>query len=146
MIPDEVTAAPQRHTPAPADQFTVDRANRALVFVRRIVSDVVADYRELTALRSEHDLLRASAASRSRLRVHDDRIGACVQRLKALAAELSAVGCMLKDCRTGLIDFPAVYHGRRVWLCWRFDEPAVAFWHELNDGFAGRQPIGDDFH
>ncbi len=146
MIPDEMTAAPQRDTPVPADQFTVDRANRALVFVRRIVNDVVVGYRELTELRSEHDLLRASAASRSRLGANDDRIGACVQRLKGLAAELSAVGCILKDCRTGLVDFPAVYCGRRVWLCWRLGEPTVAYWHELSDGFAGRRPIGDDFN
>jgi hypothetical protein len=51
------------------------------------------------------------------------------------------VGCVLKDWRTGLVDFPGVHHGRRVWFCWRLGEPTVAYWHDLDEGYAGRRPI-----
>jgi hypothetical protein len=42
---------------------------------------------------------------------------------------------------SGLIDFPSLRAGREVWLCWKYDEPQVAYWHDLQSGFAGRQPI-----
>jgi hypothetical protein len=43
------------------------------------------------------------------------------------------------------VDFPAMHGGRRVWLCWRLDEPAVAHWHGWHSGAAGRMPIGEQF-
>ena len=41
----------------------------------------------------------------------------------------------------GLIDFPAELDGEIVYLCWQFGEPEVAFWHRIEDGFAGRRPL-----
>jgi hypothetical protein len=40
-----------------------------------------------------------------------------------------------------LIDFPGELDGRKVWLCWRLGEPAVQYWHDLDAGYAGRQPL-----
>ena len=50
-------------------------------------------------------------------------------------------GCELKDVRNGLLDFRAFRDGRVVYLCWRQSEPEIAYWHELDTGFAGRQPL-----
>ena len=47
----------------------------------------------------------------------------------------------LRDIETGLVDFPALVQGRQVWLCWRLGEEAVAWWHELDAGVAGRRPL-----
>ena len=47
----------------------------------------------------------------------------------------------LKDPRLGLVDFPMEYEGRVVLLCWHLGEPQVQFWHELDAGYAGRQPL-----
>jgi len=58
---------------------------------------------------------------------------------------LSSLGIELKDLGTGLVDFPALHEGRTVYLCWQLGEPEVAFWHELDTGFAGRMPIDDGF-
>ena len=41
----------------------------------------------------------------------------------------------------GLIDFPSTFEGRWIFLCWQRGESEVGFWHELNGGYAGRQPI-----
>jgi hypothetical protein len=54
---------------------------------------------------------------------------------------LRQIGCELKGVEQGLIDFPALREGRVVYLCWQYDEPEVAFWHEVDAGFAGRQPL-----
>lgn len=69
-------------------------------------------------------------------------------RLRALAAEItdavgrvSALGCVVKDVDTGLVDFYALQDGDPVFLCWQFGEPAISTWHGLDEGFAGRKPI-----
>jgi hypothetical protein len=56
---------------------------------------------------------------------------------------LDDMGIQVKDVNTGLLDFPARYHGRTVLLCWLYDEPSVQFWHEIDGGFAARQRITD---
>lgn len=57
---------------------------------------------------------------------------------------LEDLGCVLKDMSTGLVDFPAVRLGTRVWLCWRLEEDSVAFWHGLHEGFGGRKAVVKD--
>jgi hypothetical protein len=47
----------------------------------------------------------------------------------------------VRDIEQGLIDFPGLREGRRIYLCWRLGEHAVDFWHDRETGFAGRQPF-----
>jgi hypothetical protein len=54
---------------------------------------------------------------------------------------LQGQGILLKDPERGLVDFPSVRDGRPVLLCWKMDEPSVDHWHEVSEGFAGRQPL-----
>lgn len=62
-------------------------------------------------------------------------------RLDALLHRLQEMGIEVKDLSLGLVDFPAVKDGRTVFLCWKYDEGSIQFWHEVEAGFAGRQPI-----
>ena len=64
-----------------------------------------------------------------------------LQRTIAEAVQLEQVGCELKDPDTGLIDFLSLREGREVYLCWRLGEDRIRFWHDLDTGFAGRQPL-----
>jgi hypothetical protein len=64
--------------------------------------------------------------------------------LEALTEELAAVesmGVAVKDLDLGLCDFLGQRDGREVWLCWQYGEKRVGFWHELESGFASRQPL-----
>ena len=56
---------------------------------------------------------------------------------------LQAMDVVLRDLETGLIDFPALRDGREVYLCWQEGEDEIAFWHEVDAGFAGRRPLSD---
>ena len=58
---------------------------------------------------------------------------------------IESTGVVVKDLRQGLVDFPYEYDGRIVYLCWKRDEPELAHWHEVDTGFAGRMPIGENF-
>jgi hypothetical protein len=51
----------------------------------------------------------------------------------------------LKDPDRGLLDFPSIRDGREVFLCWEKDEPDIGFWHDLEAGYQGREPLeGED--
>jgi hypothetical protein len=52
---------------------------------------------------------------------------------------------VVKDLDIGLIDFPTLFHGVEVYLCWKLDEPAIEFWHGVDEGFRGRKAIDRDF-
>ena len=69
-----------------------------------------------------------------------------ISRLEGYQAAWTALdemGGVLKDPRTGLIDFYGQVDGKLVWLCWRYGEDAVTHYHQLNEGFSGRKPIED---
>jgi hypothetical protein len=66
-------------------------------------------------------------------------------QLHSVIEEVQEIGCVVKDLDVGLIDFPTVFQGREVYLCWKLGEPAIAFWHGTDEGFAGRKAIDQDF-
>jgi hypothetical protein len=127
-----------------AKLFTPEQADRTLPLVRRIVEDVVradGSWREVVdELERERSALDGERAD-LRVRELERRAAELARDMDALEAELGELGIALKDRRIGLIDFPGELDGRPVWLCWRLGEPAVRYWHELDAGFAGRQPL-----
>jgi len=56
--------------------------------------------------------------------------------------QVSSLGAVVKDTQTGLVDFYGTMDGRTVWLCWKYGEESITFFHELDTGFSGRKPIG----
>jgi hypothetical protein len=51
------------------------------------------------------------------------------------------VGVILRDLERGLVDFPSLMDGREVYLCWVDGEDELGYWHEIEAGYAGRQPL-----
>ena len=66
---------------------------------------------------------------------------ALVDKLREAVGEIQALGIEVKDLDMGLVDFPTQREGRVVYLCWMVDEPQISFWHELDTGFGGREPL-----
>ncbi len=63
------------------------------------------------------------------------------EKLEALIHRIQETDVLIKDINSGLLDFPALKEGREVYLCWQYGEGEIAFWHEVEAGYAGRQPI-----
>ncbi len=59
----------------------------------------------------------------------------------ATLAELDEAQVVLRDLSQGLVDFPALRDGEEIYLCWLEHEPEIGYWHDLESGFAGRQPL-----
>lgn len=72
------------------------------------------------------------------------RVADAMNLLQQEMLKLEDLGCVLKDVNLGLIDFPAVRLGVRVWLCWKSGESKVGFWHGLQEGFTNRKPVLED--
>jgi hypothetical protein len=68
-----------------------------------------------------------------------------LQQAKDSIAEIDAIGVQVKDLETGLLDFPCEVEGEVVLLCWKMGESRIDFWHTMEAGFRGRQPIDDRF-
>jgi hypothetical protein len=67
------------------------------------------------------------------------------QTLKKAMERIEAMGVLIKDLDSGLLDFPTLFRGEEVYLCWRMGERDIDFWHGVNEGFRGRRPIDKNF-
>ena len=65
--------------------------------------------------------------------------------LKETVEAIQETGCQLKDVEIGLIDFPTLYRGTEVYLCWKLGEEGIGYWHRVEDGYQGRRPIDSEF-
>ena len=124
--------------------FTVDQANRTLPLVRKIVEDVVVQHRRWRETILELDLVASTARAdepRDRAEQLEREAQVLAREIDGYQRELEQLGIQLKDRRLGLVDFPSEMNGRHVLLCWRLGEPDVQYWHEVDAGYAGRQPL-----
>lgn len=124
--------------------FTVEEANEMLPIVRGIVERIQTAHRR--TLRFETEAQRAAASAElGGGGMSGNRGAAYLNALMHLAEcvdELDEIGVQLKDYERGLIDFPSLRDGRVVLLCWQLGEPdEIEWWHDLEAGFAGRQPL-----
>jgi hypothetical protein len=120
--------------------FSVDEANHALPLVRRILTDVVAQYRLVERFRKR----RRKLADQNRideLKSADAQGIEAARRLADLMSELTSLGCEVKDYERGCVDFPFLRNGREACLCWRLNEEHVRHWHERYAGDTGRRSI-----
>ncbi len=127
--------------------YTVDRANRTLPLVRRIVEDIVREHERWQDAIGRLDLLSSTSTSLvdSELAALEREVQRIARDIDQFQGELEALDIQLKDRRIGLIDFPSELDGRRVLLCWRLGEPSVQYWHDEDAGYAGRQPLSPTF-
>jgi hypothetical protein len=129
--------------------FTVAEANAMLPLVRAIVDDIVRLFNEVAERRERLDRIRQSRGQRreddnpynEELQQVEDDLEKDIDRLNEFGDELRRLGLELKDPAVGLVDFPTQIEGRDAYLCWKLGEGDIAYWHELDAGFAGRQSL-----
>ena len=125
--------------------FTLEEARATLPQVRSIVESLQHARLQLSAYAQsepEHRVQGRTNGSSPPVGITSPEMAAEVaNRMKRLLEQLDAIGCELKDLDQGLLDFRSERDGRVVYLCWRAGEDDIAYWHDLDSGFAGRQPL-----
>jgi hypothetical protein len=133
-------------------RFTVDEARRTLPEADRLLHNAIA--RKSAFEEAQHGIqeitdrvtrMGGMMVDRSHALESRQRRDAALAELRAAVEDLQSLGCVVKDLDTGLIDFPTLYRGVEVYLCWRLGEETIAFWHGVDEGFRGRRPIDQDF-
>ena len=130
-------------------RFTPASANATLPLVSRVVDDLTRLHDVWRTAVTSYELAQADAdasgesAAAREARLEVARLAADIE---SCLGELDQVGCVFKGFDPGLVDFPAEHEGRVICLCWQHGEPEVAHWHELDAGYAGRQPLDDAFY
>lgn len=120
--------------------FTVEEANALLPEIEFLMEQLL----ERRAKVIESRDLIAGILEDVKSNVGGPAASAMVQEFMAierLAKKIRSHGCIIKDLNNGLVDFPSIREGREVYLCWRFGEPRIDFYHELHAGFKGRQQL-----
>ena len=119
--------------------YTLEEANAALAWVEETIA----------SLRSARDGLSDEEAREALAEAGPQNGGGDAGRvvseaflqLRDALARLQDAEVVLRDLDRGLVDFPAIRDGREVYLCWLEGEGEIAYWHDLEAGFAGREPL-----
>jgi len=124
--------------------FTVQEANRSLILVGKIVKDILSLYCRAKMIEEHYSVLDRETERKDRINLKR-QYEMLLKQLQTFNHELNSIGCQLRDWQTGTVDWPALYEGREVYLCWRMGDAQVEYWHEAYESFAARRRIEPDF-
>jgi hypothetical protein len=120
--------------------FTLPEANETLATIRPWMDEIQAIRQKILEKQPEAWPAIERSAGNGGNRALSNMVQD-FEKLDALVHRIHATGALIKDINLGLLDFPALKNGQEVYLCWQHGEEDIAFWHEIEAGFAGRQPI-----
>jgi hypothetical protein len=123
--------------------FTLDEANAILPKVRQQLGLLKELRRNIIRRQAEADIeeLTGGPGPDGRLEGLLGEIQADIRSFHSTLEKFRAMGCELKDLDRGLVDFYSMRGNEVVFLCWLESEASIAWWHPLNTGVQGRQPL-----
>lgn len=126
--------------------FTVTEANKLLPQIASLIQEVQKKREQILSLEVEIDALELIHEKDENgfspvLNKKVENYARQVNQFYKLVEDIHALGCLLKDVDTGLVDFYSMYKGRVVHLCWKLGESEISHWHEVGSGFTSRQPL-----
>jgi hypothetical protein len=132
--------------------FTLDEAQALLPVLESLLKRAIEGKNAAEKLEEQlHELrqriflsggMLVNVVSAARQRAEMEKL---VQQAKDAVAEIDAIGVQVKDLETGLLDFPCSVDGEVVLLCWKMGESRIGYWHTVDAGFRGRQPLDQRF-
>ena len=132
--------------------FTLEQAEKLLPDVETAILEAISLKADYERTESEWQSVAQRVAVMGGVRV--DRAQAMEQKkrregaartLQQAVERVHEFGCLVKDLDIGLIDFPTLFQGEEVYLCWKLGEQGIRFWHGVAEGFRGRKPIDSGF-
>ena len=127
--------------------FTLDEARKQVPWLAQLFADLRPLRARAQELENETTALEqrigsnGGSTTRDRLEQQRALFDEVVGQINVKADAISERGILVKGIEPGLVDFPSLKDGREVYLCWREGEAQIDFWHEVDTGFPGRQPL-----
>jgi len=121
--------------------FTVDQANTILPKVKKRFDEILFCKNNVIDIQEELQNLSDSNCSFEKFITKKQELNHAVTSLYSMIQKLEDMGVMIKSVDEGLLDFPSIRYDEEIWLCWKFGENQVKFWHGKEEGFMGKKPI-----
>jgi hypothetical protein len=119
--------------------FSRAEANALLPQLTELLSQLRGAKDELTDTEAHEALAEAAPANGGG--EQGRQVGVAFLEVRRLLETIERSGIVLRDIDRGLVDFPTVIDGREVYLCWELGEDEVGFWHDMDAGYGGREPL-----
>ena len=121
--------------------FTTNDANEALSDVIKKFEYALAKQNEVKKLEQELEISVSSMNSFEEYIPIKQKLNSAITKFYESVDLLESTGVVVKSIENGLLDFPSKRFNEEVWLCWKYGETEIKFWHEKDSGFMGRKPI-----
>ncbi len=121
--------------------FTTNEANEALPNVIKKFENALAKKNEVTKLEQQLQMSLSATNSFEEYVTLKQKLNSAITKFYESVEILENTGVVVKSIEQGLLDFPSKRFNEEVWLCWKYGETEVRFWHEKDSGFLGRKPI-----
>ena len=121
--------------------FTTNEANEALPNVIKKFEYALAKKNEVTKIEQQLQLSLSTTDSFEEYVTLKQKLNSVITKFYESVEILENTGVMVKSIEQGLLDFPSKRFNEEVWLCWKYGETEIRFWHDKDSGFMGRKPI-----
>jgi hypothetical protein len=121
--------------------FTTNEANQALPNVIKKFEFALAKKNEVSKLEQELQMSFSSDNTFEKYVLLKQKLNSAITQFYEAVEMLENTGVVVKSIEQGLLDFPSKRFDEEVWLCWKYGETEIKFWHEKDSGFMGRKPI-----
>lgn len=121
--------------------FTTNEANQALPNVIKKFEFALAKKNEVSKLEQELQMNFTTDNTFEKYVLLKQKLNSAITQFYEAVEMLENTGVVVKSIEQGLLDFPSKRFDEEVWLCWKYGETEIKFWHEKDSGFMGRKPI-----
>lgn len=121
--------------------FTVGEANAAIPHVAAKFKTVAARRADVIKFEKQMQMAAVPGASLESYVGLKQELNSAMTRFYQAVEDLEATGVSLKNVEQEILDFPSKRFDEEVWLCWKYGETEIKFWHDIESGFMGRKPI-----
>lgn len=121
--------------------FTINEANSALPDVIKKFETALEKKNNVAKLEQQLQLSLSTTNSFEEYVTLKQKLNSAVTQFYHALEILENTGVVVKSVDQGLLDFPSKRFDEEVWLCWKYGEKEIKFWHEKDSGFMGRKPI-----
>ena len=121
--------------------FTIVSANKALPMVIKKFNTILKNKEEFMKIQQQLETsltIHSSFEDSTKLK---QQLNSALTKFYKSIEDLEETGVAIKGIDEGLLDFPSKRYDEEVWLCWKYGEKEIKFWHEKDVGFSGRKPI-----
>ncbi|MFB5606246.1 MAG: DUF2203 domain-containing protein [Nitrosarchaeum sp.] len=121
--------------------FTINDANQALPDVIKKFEFTLKKKNEVSKIEQDLQMSLSTTNSFEEYVLLKQKLNSAITQFYEAIEVLESTGVVVKSIDQGLLDFPSKRFNEEVWLCWKYGETDIKFWHEKDSGFMGRKPI-----